>query len=357
MKKAHKIVINVYFQSRNKGLLYEGPSFYNKKVVDTLLIAGNRIQLSCQRSKKYTDDFLFSPQSPARIQLYRALCYYLSVTGQIPRVKCVTVTADNIEYPTDTERLTVHWTGCRIPYKLDKRTAENCFGEDWKYCYTAITYFLKAQLDSVSNDCFRAAWSGLNSLYNNMSSKRQEREKLEALAGYIRDVEMPNAEAFLKDLDPSFWNQMEWHNYIQNEIRKDKEKGLENFLKKVLSNYYPAPVVYKHIAEYLLSKRKDEKKKNEVDDGNELFYQKIAIQLSKVEEKEDVREQLIFLITQYCYTIRNKNFHGERPYPLFKLENEASVNEEKVLTQLLLRAINDLLSNYDYLISCVYKVK
>ena len=62
------------------------------------------------------------------------------------------------------------------------------------------------------------------------------------------------------------------------------------------------------------------------------------------------REKARFLLTHYCYTLRNKTFHGERPYPIFRLEDEKAVEEERILTHLLLEAIRDLLNDYGSII-------
>ena len=57
-----------------------------------------------------------------------------------------------------------------------------------------------------------------------------------------------------------------------------------------------------------------------------------------------VNEQLRFLTISYCYMLRNRSFHADKPYPVFGLFDESGKSTEDVLTRLLLYVIRDLIA-------------
>ena len=335
-----EIILTVTFKNQAKELLYRGESWYRKGIVDHLEVSESSITLIFHRKKDVDQEFLFSTNSPARFQLYRAICFYLSVVGRIPQIEKMTFTVNGEPHPIDVERLTEHWANCNIDMTLDKEKAAKCFDEDGKRCYVAITYFLKAQLDVFSNDCFRAAWSGLNTLYDLMSEKPTETEKLKAFGNYILNTGLPNTESNVSTLDQRFWDRLQWHIYIQNRIQRS---GKDRFLSNIISDFYSDRDIYDHIASYLLANRR-----NEEDERYQMLEEKLKAKRKLGDSS--AREKARFLLTHYCYTLRNKTFHGERPYPVFRLEDEKAVEEERILTHLLLEAIRDLLNDYGSII-------
>ena len=325
-------VLTVEFKTRKKGLLYEGVSWYRKGIEDHLKIAENKIILTSVRTGKIGEDFLFSPNSPARFQLYRAICFYLSVTGILPSVRRATFKVNKCDLPIDSSSLTQNWENCGIHILLDRDAASKCFTEKGKACYVAMTYFLKAQLDSFSNDCFRAAWSGLNALYNNMTDKPHEKDKLQRLAQIIREFGLPLTEDQVThiDSDSMFWRRLQWHNYIQNKHRGKNKTVIQESL---INGAYHDEIIFAYLSRYVLGEMKDS--------------EQLGLQLKEIKTSPDPRERVIFLLTDYCYMLRNRSFHGEKPYPLFRMQGEAETEEEQLLTDILLKAICDLLANYD----------
>ena len=207
----------VEFKEKQKDVLYEGPSWYSTKTVDQISITKNRIVIRFVRSAKVdTQAYLFTKASPVRIQLYRAACFYLAVTGALPDVKRVQLKSAQGDTELDKERLTQHWANCRIDLTMPAGVAAKCFSQDGKMCYVAITYFLKAQLDSFPHDCFRAAWSGLNALYNGLTDDRHEGEKLKRLSRHLEQYPPESATAYVQALPNAFWDELQWYNYIQN---------------------------------------------------------------------------------------------------------------------------------------------
>lgn len=350
--KENIIVLTVEFDVKQKQTLYGGKIWYRDNLIDTLKVTSDRIELTCKRSKKADENFLLSPMSPARNELYRAAVFYLSVMGEFPKIKTVSMKHNGVEIEVDKNRLFQYWDKCRMDIVLDKRTASRCFSKEGKRCYIAMTYFVRAQMGSFSNDRFRAAWSGLNVLYYPLVGQ-YENNKLQSLGAHIREEGLMRTEQYLEETSTTLWKSLQWHNLIQNAQRGKYKKGLAEQL--IRDDDYQDIEVYSHLSQYLLEQkvRFDKQKvkgKNKPIINDEQF-ENLSECLDKVskQHKIDYRVQASFLVTEYCYTMRNRAFHGERPYPIFRMKNEKEELEEKQLTNILLYTISDLLDNYDVL--------
>ena len=139
MKKKYNLTVS--FATTDKGLLYQGISWYNSKVVDALEITKDKIIITFERLKK-TDpkEYILSYSSPVRYQLYRAACFFLVVTGSIPVIEKIELSDGELSTELDKSILTPHWEHCQIGITMPKETAAKCFGESGKVYYTIITY-------------------------------------------------------------------------------------------------------------------------------------------------------------------------------------------------------------------------
>ena len=148
------------------------------------------------------------------------------------------------------------------------------------------------------------------------------------------------------------WDHLQWHNFIQNAERGRYKKRVAEHL---ISSYYQDYEVYSHLARYSLEQRvrydKRKDKGNEVQFVTDNQVKKLTECLKKQEKagKTDYREQASFIITEYCYAMRNRTFHGARPYPVFRTENDKEEVEEQMITDILLHTISDLLDSFDVL--------
>ena len=336
---ALRYTLYVDFQEDRKDALYNGVSYYNSKLIDHLQITYQQIAITFERSAAIDmENYLFTALNPVRIQLYKAVCFYLVVTGRIPDTNRIWLARDGQEFTLDKDRLTRHWNNCKIAYTMEPKAASKCFDKNGKTCYIAMTYFLKAQLDLFSHDCFRAAWSGLNALYNEFSDDKREGIKLNALSKYLETHPALNAQAYIETLPGTFWKRINWYNYIQN-------KGLSVITKSVFqSELFQDRTIYSHLGECVIEFYKQkEKKTDEVLCISEKLGKQYIKRLPR--KKTRVNEQLRFLTTDYCYMLRNRSFHADKPYPLFGLFDEDDNSIENILTKMLLLLIHDIIED------------
>ncbi len=329
----------VTFHEDQQDVLYEGESFFNKKVIDHVRIARNQIAVCCSRSRKTDmEHSIYSPQSPLRIQLYRAVCYYLAVTDALPPVESIRIVSGDQEVFPDRERLTRNWADCRVELTLDAKAAAKCFSEQGKTCYIAITYFLKAQLDTFSYDCFRAAWSGVNAVYTGLGAKEnsKEHEKLDELQSFINKLLMAESVAYVQNLPDKFWNELNWGLILKDSLRKKKT----NIVGRLCRNEYTDALIYQKLYESLRSEWKKEFPSEMV-----LLERKNAARMQS--KKRNIKTEICFLVTEYCYMLRNRSFHALRPYPVFDLLEDEQESMETKLTGLLLRVIKDIVQATD----------
>ena len=329
--------LQVQFQEARNDLLYEGDLFYKENLIDHVRVAYDQILFRFERSKKIElENYLYSAQSPVRIQLYKAACYYLAVAGHLPDVNAIRLTQGKTVWAADKERLTRHWENCRIDILLDSKAAARCFTREGKTCYIAITYFLKAQLDSFPHDCFRAAWSGLNALYNSLTDDRFEGEKLKKLSQYLDRHPPESALTYIRTLPKGFWDRLDWYSFI-------RYKGLDECKTDVFqSNLYQDREIYSHLGRCIISLYEQKERKTGETHEATVLQEQFEKRIKKKSKR--LNEQLRFLTVQYCYMLRNRSFHADKPYPVFGLFDERENSVEVTLTKLLLYVIRNLMA-------------
>ena len=318
------------FKTEDREELYRGDSYYNAKIVDQLDITGDHIAVTFSRTAKaHPEEYVFSEKSPVRFQFYRAACFYLAVKGNLPEVESLSLDTADVSLPMDRETLLHGWTGCSLRVTLPKETAGRCFVKDGNWIYTVMTYFLKAQLDNFSNDAFRAAWSGLNGVSNRLSDSRHENEKLSALREWIRKNGSREAENYAKKLDEDFWKHVDWYNYVQG-------TGIQKVEIVIRCNQYRDRIIYQKLSGYVLGVMKKERP-----DQAEEFSN--FIEKRKKKKVVDANERVRFLVTEYCYMLRNRSFHAGKAYPIFRMVLHDVEDMDTKLTTLLLLTIRDFL--------------
>ena len=359
----HTYILSLTFLSDRNDKLYEGDSWYNKIINDHLYIGMDRIEITFSRSSKISQEYMYTPSSPVRYQLYRAACFYLAVIGSLPQVQSIDLSIGDRIISLDPEQLTAHWENCKIEDTLDIDIAAKCFLEDGKYCYIIMTYFLKAQLDTFPHDSFRAAWSGINGLYNYLYHKKKhldrnsdgdsdqarESDKIKALKEYIRNHKLTNAENYARKLPDDFWTQIQWYNYGQ-------KKTIAKMKDEFDDNIYRDRIIYQKLVNYICSvyKRSADQKEasaSSLDETaqNKKTGQEIVTEIRKTAEHKlrkktiDGNERIRFLVCDYCYMLRNRSFHALKPYPVFSMFGNEHTGAESMLTKLMILTIADLL--------------
>ncbi len=328
MKKRYSLTVS--FSTTNRELLYQGISWYNRNIIDALEITEDKIIIVFNRLKKADPkEYILSYSSPVRYQLYRAACFFLVVTGIIPTIEKIELSDGEQSTELDKSIVTPHWEHCQISITMPKETASKCFKENGKVNYTIITYFLKAQLDSFPHDAFRAAWSCLNGVYNQLSESQYEKEKLAALRELIRSHRLVEAESMAKSLSEDFWKRLQWYNYVQ-------WKGISNVEEAIRINLYQDELLFRKLSGYLCDflKKDNPAKAEELTALAERYLRK------KTKKPND---RLRFIVTDYCYMIRNRSFHAGKPYPIFVAYSEKGNSMEEQLTSLILLTIKDIL--------------
>ena len=328
----------IQFDNGQQDLIYQGSSWLRKNLSDEVEIYYNKIVLSFSRSKSMgLQECLFSPKSVIRYEIQRALCFYLSVVGFIPKVEGIVLLKNGKEELLENISFSEKWHKCKVARTLDAGMASRMFdGRRFsKDIYISMSYYLKAQMDHFSHDCFRAAWSGLNVLYTAISPENAstERDKLNVLKKWVTDGKLSAAVEYVKNLEEdSFWGKLNWYMFVkQNCDSTGKKKKTKDFLNGVID-----------LQDAMLVKR-----------ITDLMRAALQIDLS---EKENEIERAVsknivsytnrtkFLIAAYCYMVRNRSFHAERAYPLFEIRfNSTEKTIEQILTELLLITVECLM--------------
>lgn len=316
----------IVFRTSQRGFLYQGPSFLKRNLSDELVIERNRIVLRFSRVIDVdVKNILTSPNSYIRFELQRALCFFLAVTGNIPRVSKFFISGKGIERPVEHEEFSDTWKNCQLSHLLDPGAVSAIFSSNpfGKIIYTALTYWLKAQLALFSGDRFRAAWSGFNALYTFCAGneENQETRKLKAFWTKLNSQDFLLSLVFVQRLNnENIWERLDWYNYVKN------LKAVDRLIQDYCDAAYIPKIcsLYQRLA------------------PSETWLNKNKQYRSQIQGHNNSNSiQLRFLVSEYCYFYRNRSFHGGKPYPVFVIAPEAESMIEDMLCELLLYVIED----------------
>ena len=143
---------------------------------------------------------------------------------------------------------------------------------------------------------------------------------------------MPNALDKVKKLESSaFWKRLNWYQVL-SELRPDRFKEIcnEKYTDAELLGYY-----YHYRSIY---NGKQQEKHTEAEWSG-------VVRIIQNGQKTPI-DRLRFLTCNYCYLLRNKSMHAERPYPLFIISDDVETRIEKKLTEIILLTIKDLFILY-----------
>ena len=322
--------------NEDEKVLYEGESYLKKNLSDHLKITESEIRLSFSRSKKIDMcQFLYTERSLYRTELQKSLCFYLAVQGEIPDVNRVEISNRKECIEIEHSKFSSTWKNCRIPICLDRQSIEVIFSdhESAENIYVMITYFLKAQLSIFSNDAFRSAWSGLNSIYRlYKNNNNREADQLKNFGNKIKELfnnrKLDSSIEYIESIPDEFYEKLDWYSYVNR---------YKNYSQYIDSNKYRDSLLLKLFVKYYKGILKEE-----ADKINENVNQ---VKNSIKENNISYVERINFLIKDYCYMIRNRSFHGAKAYPVFVIAPEAETYVEEKLTKLLLYIMKDFIQS------------
>ena len=328
-----KLIIE--FKTDKKDIHYDGSIYVKKNLSDIISVADNLICISFSRDNPAKlGDLLDSPKSIIRGELQKALCFYLGVCGEIPPVKNVTYLRGSKLHLINHEYFTETWKNCTIKHTLLKDDISLIFTnqELASKRYITLSYYLKAQIDKFSNDCFRAAWSGINSFF---PAEGNESEKINGFRQFLTDSRLPLAKQFISTLPDYFWDKLDWYQYIKKNVNKMSSICSWNHIKDSL-------LLDKMLT---LMEAYEERFTEQNIQMPDLATLKRQLKRKIEQNTMDCHTRLLFLICDYCYFLRNRNFHAGVPYPVFIISQEAETGVEKNLTELLILLMKDLIKD------------
>lgn len=361
-KVKHQFVIA--FKEKLNDLLYSGKSFYRVNQIDELEIRTSRIILLFVRTKKQdVSQCLYTSNSIVRYEIQRALCFYLAVVGRIPDVEDIYLMQENERKNVEFNAFTECWKDCKLAIRMPRESIVDIFGQYGKTKYIALTYFLKAQLVRFSNDGFRAAWTGFNTVMSAVAIAAEkskgkytggriaERDKLVDFATKVKHSSMAEMKARVETLSKEhFWKQLDWYNCFTNPYKKRHPEKLEqgslSNLQEIGKRLYDGNIVSEKYEDVFLLKQII---KNYCGIKKNAEFSMKCTPILNEQDQVVLEDRIIFLICDYCYMLRNRNFHGEKAYPLFVISEEHETGAERALTELLLRTIVDLIGEPELL--------
>ena len=146
----------------------------------------------------------------------------------------------------------------------------------------------------------------------------------------MNESDMSETSSYVATLDDRFWKRLEWYNYVRNLNGKTVDDDLQRIGSKTQDK-----TIYTLLANQIRERNKRDK-----------FFdkEKLEVLISKPlkSRKDSIKEKYVFLVTEYCYMLRNRSFHAARPYPVFGLFDEENQSTQEQLTAVILRAISDL---------------
>lgn len=331
----HELIVR--FRSAKRGLLYRGPSHVKATLSDELLVEEHRIVLRFERSRKMAPETaLSSPNSYVRYQLQRALLFYLACTGSIPPVHQVSFENQDGVHVLAHSGFTRTWKNCRVEHIISPNELKGLFTNQAysRAMGLALSFWVKAQLVLFPSDRFHAAWSGFNALYA-YSARENDNTEEKRIATFMDRIcldAFPESAAFVNQLvKTGYFEKIDWYNYVKSRIKSTKkaEYALQT---------YTDPEVMRRLCSGF---------QRHVDEtGGKALAKRYSGQMAKTQQNPI--GQLRFLLAEYCYSRRNRSFHGERAYPVFIIAPEAESRDDEILSTLLLHVIRESIQSFSH---------
>jgi len=321
--------LRVLFVEYSTDTLYSGPSYLKKNLSDQILISNQEICITFDRNKSDVN-VLDTKNSLVRYELQKALCFYIATRGTLPDVSSVEFYDGKVWITIQHEHFSDTWKNCHLLLLFSPETMKIIFSNHphAKDIYIALTYFIKAQLDAFPNDCYRAAWTGMNAVYGIFNQSQKESEQLKVFANIIRNYSMDSLSSEIKSMGvDALLNSLNWYQFMHTERGNKTKRYLDfNYIKDTrlltcLINHY-------HAFRF------------------DITEQEHNLRNVLQKEREDISSILVFLICDYCYALRCRYFHAKKSYPVFIISKQSEMDVEEGLTKYLLLGIIDIITEY-----------
>ncbi len=338
--------LTVRFDTEHSKTIYEGRSYLKKNLQDRILIADDEICIIFARGKRKDGNLLDESNSLIRYQLQKALCFYLITQGTLPKVRSVEFDNGKKTIQLDHSRYTKSWEDCDISILMSPEKASVIF-TDYKRAkdlYISITYLIKAQLCKFSNDSFRNAWTAVNSVYRVHKETEDEKEwsQINKLRNIINTTRL-SAEDDSVLFDETFWSKLEWYTFTNrtgygvNNMLDGKRYADPLLIRMFLKEYDRQSKVTSSDSEE--QRQRKNNLKEEVENARKRNRRKLE------EGKPVIKERVEFLVCDYCYMLRNRNYHAAKAYPVFVISEEAETGIERTLSSIMLKTVRDILES------------
>lgn len=322
-------------------IYFDGKSEYVLGQYDEITITNRKIIIKFKRSgTKDVSQIMLNDKSTIVAQVNRCLCYLYGLTGYPFNVLSLSIkNQDKVSDVITYNDLNQPFNDELLPnLRFNKNVLEKLFTatKSRDSLTIALTLFFKAFNLQKEGDRFSELWKAFNCVYTYLSPSSEEIKKLIDIRKIIHSEQLHFTSSF---------------NSIDTHTKDDIRKLL---IRDMILNNYDSFSKTTAFRDFML--RYEDHRINEVFQDI-LPYRKDYLSskgyLTTVEGhirgkilcgKKNNEDLLCFYVLKYCYFLRNKYFHAEKPDSSFNLLNTIEIDNIKSLNDLLFLFIHDLLS-------------
>ncbi|MCR5349688.1 MAG: hypothetical protein K6E20_01710 [Acholeplasmatales bacterium] len=329
---------------RTKGIVENKKSYYLPTKYDEITISDREIIIEGERSNKVSfEDFKFNQNNGIHKQFLKSLLYLYFTRGNCFKIKKITFEqgTKNIESSTifkdDLNQLFIKPLNHKINSSVCERVFNYYSSNSQNKFFNALSLFV---IGLNNQDDFDPFWKAFNSIYNAISSKNQEKDKIKDARMFIENNwdRMILCESRCNTITKDYIRNFSVREFIFSEFKKNANGSKEysnmvcSFTDKRIIELFDDIKSYKN--DLLLAH-------GYLNDVNNHISNLIVHNILK---NSDI---IRFLILKYAYYLRCKYFHAEKACANFVVKN---TNDEKNLvniTSLLKTLLYDLLNCAD----------
>ena len=137
----------------------------------------------------------------------------------------------------------------------------------------------------------------------------------------------------MKELEKTdFWNRLQWFNYVKRyrNAENDEKSDMNNWLYR--DDRVSDKQLFERLTKYIPNPDFSKAQQEEF----------VARKMKRYKRRYNV--QAAWLICEYCYMLRNRGFHADKPFPLFSLSDIGeSKSIETILSEIILLTVYELM--------------
>jgi hypothetical protein len=352
-KYQYEIIIKFKSQLTNIVAFTEDIPYYGSPTYkDNVTISSKGIILICKRSGKMElDDIFYNYNSSIYSQIIKTLVYSYALEFNCPAIKELKISR---QLDANTKnKVSKSYSGNEISQPINNRINSNVIFNPQKIkeifeetskgksLLIALSFWIKAMSSNDAISSFERLWKGFNSLYSYIQPTGTEKIKLRKIKQYI--ISNPDilifSELAIADLDEeSLRNSFRWKELIYNDFALLNPK--DDFSEFIMR--YSDERIMKLFEKILPYRRLDLIQKNKLTVVNSYLNTFLTAPV-------EANAELICLIClKYMYFVRNKSFHGEKIYGVYRLiRSNKETKEFEMLTKMLSNLIADIINSID----------